>query len=128
MNKKSILLSKSDHKFLNTHLEKSALSDYNKTKLMAEIKDAVVFNDDELPEDVVCLNTETKIVNTANKQEFTFKIVEPAHADIKKQLVSVFAPISIALFGYQTGDIINWEMPDGIKEFKILEVKKLHID
>jgi len=125
MNKKSILLSKSDFKFLNTHLEKSALSDYNKTKLMAEIKEAVIYNDEDLPDDVVCLNTETKIKNTENNQEFTFKIVEPNMADIKSQKVSVFAPISIALFGYQTGDIINWEMPDGIKEFKILDVKKL---
>lgn len=125
MNKKSIFLSKSDYKFLNTHLEKSALSNYNKEKLMAEIKEATIFNDDELPDDVVCLNTEAKIINTSNKQEFNFKIVEPGMADIKSQRVSVFAPISIALFGYQTGDIINWEMPDGIKEFKILSVKKL---
>jgi regulator of nucleoside diphosphate kinase len=125
MKKKSILLSKSDLKFLNTHLEKSALSEYNKQKLMAEIKDAEIFNDDELPSDVVCLNTETKIKNTQNGQEFIFKIVEPSHANIKNQLVSVFAPISIALFGYQTGDIINWEMPDGIKEFEILDVKKM---
>lgn len=125
MNKKSILLSKSDFNFLKTHLAKSALSDYNKERLMAEIKEAQIFKDEELPKDVVCLNTETKIKNTENGQEFIFKIVEPNHADIKKQLVSVFAPISIALFGYQTGDIINWEMPDGIKEFKILEVKKI---
>ncbi|MBY0543344.1 MAG: GreA/GreB family elongation factor, partial [Sphingobacteriaceae bacterium] len=39
--------------------------------------------------------------------------------------VSIFAPISIALLGYQTGDLIEWEMPDGIKEFKILEVTRL---
>lgn len=126
MNKKSILLSKSDYKFLNTHLEKSALSDYNKNKLMDEIKAATIFNDDELPEDVVCLNTEARIIDTVNQKEFIFKIVEPNHADIKNQKVSVFAPISIALFGYQTGDIINWEMPDGIKEFKILDVKKMN--
>jgi len=125
MKKKSILLSNSDYKFLNTHLEKSALSDYNKNKLMDEIKTATLFKDHELPEDVVCLNTETRIMDTENQKEFIFKIVEPAMADIRNQKVSVFAPISIALFGYQTGDIINWEMPDGIKEFKILEVKKL---
>ncbi|MES2419228.1 MAG: GreA/GreB family elongation factor [Bacteroidota bacterium] len=44
---------------------------------------------------------------------------------MKQQKVSIFAPISIALLGYQTGDLIRWEMPDGIKEFKILNVRKL---
>lgn len=124
MNKKSILLSKSDHKFLSTHLSKSALSDYNKNKLLAEIKSATVFNDDELPSDVVCLNTKAKIKDTKSAKEFIFNIVEPHLADIKSQKVSVFAPISIALFGYQTGDFITWEMPDGIKEFEILDVQK----
>lgn len=123
--KKSILLSKSDFKFLNEHLEKAIMSDYNKSRLRAEIKDATVFNDDELPADVVSLNTEAKIISTADQKEFIFKLVLPKEANIKQQKVSIFAPISIALLGYQTNDLIEWEMPDGIKEFKILEVKKL---
>lgn len=123
--KKSILLSKSDFKFLSEHLEKAIMSDYNKSRLRAEIKDATVFNDDELPADVVSLNTEARIISTANQKEFVFKLVLPKEADIKQNKVSIFAPISIALLGYQTNDIIEWEMPDGIKEFKILEVKRL---
>lgn len=125
--KKSILLSKSDFKFLSEHLEKAIMSDYNKSRLRAEIKDATVFNDDELPEDVVSLNTEAKIISTADQKEFLFKLVLPKEANIKEQKVSIFAPISIALLGYQTNDLIEWEMPDGIKEFKILEVKKLSV-
>jgi len=123
--KKSILLSKSDFKFLSEHFEKAIMSDYNKSRLRTEIKQATIFNDDELPNDVVSLNTEAKIVSTDNGKEFTFKLVMPKDADIKQQKVSIFAPISIALLGYQTNDLINWEMPDGIKEFKILEVRKL---
>ena len=122
---KSILLSKSDYKFLSEHFEKAIMSDYNKSRLRTEIKQATIFNDDELPNDVVSLHTEAKIVSTDNGKEFVFKIVMPKEANIKLQKVSIFAPISIALLGYQTNDFINWEMPDGIKEFKILEVKKL---
>lgn len=125
MMKKSILLSKSDFKFLSEHLEKAIMSDYNKSRLRIEIKQATIFNDEELPSDVVSLHTEAKILSTENGKEFIFKVVSPKEADIKQQKVSIFAPISIALLGYQTGDLINWEMPDGIKEFKILEVRKL---
>ncbi|MEE1943765.1 GreA/GreB family elongation factor [Pedobacter sp. KR3-3] len=125
MNTKSILLSKSDYKFLSEHLEKAIMSDYNKQRLREEIKNAKIFDDDQLPADVVSLYTETKIESTDNGQEFVFKLVLPKDADIKQQKVSIFAPISIALLGYQTGDLINWEMPDGIKAYKIISVRKL---
>jgi regulator of nucleoside diphosphate kinase len=128
METKSILLSKSDYKFLSEHLEKAIMSDYNKARLREEIKNAKIYEDDLLPGDVVSLYTEAKIVSTAKQQEFTFKLVLPKDADIKKQKVSIFAPISIALLGYQTGDLINWEMPDGVQEFKIMNVRRLNSD
>ncbi|NQX38646.1 regulator of nucleoside diphosphate kinase [Pedobacter steynii] len=125
METKSLSLSKSDLKLLKEHLDKSNMSPYNKEKLRQEIKEATIYADQELPSDVVCLKSEARIANTKTGKEFTFRIVMPEEANIKLQKVSVFAPISIALFGYRTGDIINWEMPDGIQEFKILEVKKI---
>lgn len=125
METKSLSLSKSDLKLLKEHLDKSNMSPYNKEKLRQEIKEATIYADQELPGDVVCLKSEARIANTKTGKEFTFRIVMPEEANIKLQKVSVFAPISIALFGYRTGDIINWEMPDGIQEFKILEVKKI---
>lgn len=125
METKSLSLSKSDLKLLKEHLDKSNMSAYNKEKLRTEIKEATIYADADLPTDVVCLKSEARIANTKTGKEFTFRIVMPEEANIKVQKVSVFAPISIALFGYRTGDIINWEMPDGIQEFKILEVKKM---
>jgi regulator of nucleoside diphosphate kinase len=125
METKTLSLSKSDLKLLKEHLDKSNMSPYNKEKLRQEIKEATIYADQELPADVVCLKSEARIANTKTGKEFTFRIVMPEEANIKLQKVSVFAPISIALFGYRTGDIINWEMPDGIQEFKILEVKKI---
>jgi regulator of nucleoside diphosphate kinase len=128
MEKKSILLSQSDFEFLSEHLEKAVMKDYNKSRLKEEIKNAKVFKDKDLPGDVVSMYTEAKIESTENGQQFVFKLVLPKDADIKQQKVSIFAPISIALWGYQTGDIIQWEMPDGIKEFKIIAVRKLADD
>lgn len=125
METKSLSLSKSDFKLLKEHLEKSNMSDYNKEKLRAELKAATIYAESELPSDVVCLKSEARIANVKTGKEFTFKLVMPEEANIRVQKVSVFAPIGIALFGYRTGDSINWEMPDGIQEFKILEVNRL---
>lgn len=125
METKTLSLSKSDFKLLKEHLEKSNMSAYNKEKLKTELKEATIYSEADLPSDVVCLKSEARIANTKTGKEFTFKLVMPDEANIKVQKVSVFAPIGIALFGYRTGDSINWEMPDGIQEFKILEVNRL---
>lgn len=125
MKTKSILLSKSDYKFLSEHFEKAIMSNYNKSRLRAEIKNATILADADLPQNVVSLYTETTIMSVENNKEFVFKVVMPKEANIKLQKVSIFAPISIALLGYQTNDLIHWEMPDGIKEFKILSVRRL---
>ncbi|MBE9602544.1 GreA/GreB family elongation factor [Pedobacter sp. MC2016-24] len=125
METKTLSLSKSDFKLLKEHLEKSNMSAYNKEKLQTELKEATIYSEEELPSDVVCLKSEARIANIKTGKEFTFKLVMPDEANIKVQKVSVFAPIGIALFGYRTGDSISWEMPDGIQEFKILEVNRL---
>ncbi|NRF38266.1 MULTISPECIES: GreA/GreB family elongation factor [Pedobacter] len=125
METKSLSLSKSDFKLLKEHLEKSNMSAYNKEKLRIELKEATIYTEEELPEDVVCLKSEARIANTKTGKEFTFKLVMPEEANIKVQKVSVFAPIGIALFGYRTNDIITWEMPDGLQEFKILSVSRM---
>jgi len=125
METKSLSLSKSDFKLLKEHLEKSNMSAYNKEKLHAELKAATIYPEQELPSDVVCLKSEARIANIKTGKEFTFKLVMPEEANFNAHKVSVFAPIGIALFGYRTGDSINWEMPDGIQEFKILEVNRL---
>ncbi|TKC09378.1 GreA/GreB family elongation factor [Pedobacter frigoris] len=124
METKSLSLSKSDFKLLKEHLEKSNMSAYNKEKLRLELKEATIYSEEDLPADVVCLKSEATIANTKTGQEFTFTLVMPEEANIQIKKVSVFAPIGIALFGYRTNDIINWEMPDGIQEFKILLVKR----
>nr|WP_068889401.1 GreA/GreB family elongation factor [Pedobacter panaciterrae] len=125
METKSLSLSKSDFKLLKEHLEKSNMSAYNKEKLSNELKEATIYSEEELPSDVVCLKSEARIANTKTGKEFTFKLVMPEEANIKVQKVSVFAPIGIALFGYRTNDIITWEMPDGLQEFKILSVQRM---
>ncbi|WP_374165293.1 GreA/GreB family elongation factor [Arcticibacter sp. MXS-1] len=107
---------------LRTHLMRSNLSDYNKKKLLEELKNAKVVKDDELPENVICLDSQVEIADVSSRQKFTFQIVLPSEANMKQNRISVFAPIGIALLGYQTGSVVEWEMPTGLKKFEVLKV------
>ena len=124
METKTLSLSRDDYQLLQDHLEKSNMSAYNKEKLIKELKEATIFPEAELPDDVVCLKSNTCITNLKTGEEFTFTLVMPEEANMQVRKVSVFAPIGIALFGYRTNDTIQWEMPNGIQEFKILSVRK----
>jgi len=118
-NEKLIILQR-DLDLLTTHLMHSNLSDFNKARLLKELKTAKIVKD--LPEDVVCLASQVEIREVTSKQTFTFQLVLPGEANMKYQKISVFAPIGVALLGYRTGSMVQWEMPSGLKTFEILNV------
>lgn len=113
---------------LKKHLRDSNLTDFNKRKLLLELESAHVVNEDELPEDTICLNSVVQVREVVNKQSFIFQIVLPTNADVGKNKISVFAPIAIALLGYRKGSRIQWEMPNGMQEFEILKVNRIPLN
>lgn len=46
----------------------------------------------------------------------------PVRADISKGLVSVLSPMGTALIGFREGESVSWQMPGGLKHFRILRV------
>lgn len=122
MKTEQLIIVKKELELLKKHLLHSNLSEFNRNKLLAELKSAKIMKDEELPDDVVCLDSRIDIQEMTSKQKFTFHLVLPSEANMKHQKISVFAPIGIALLGYRTGAIVQWEMPNGLKTFEILKV------
>ena len=117
-----LIILKRELELLKSHLTRSNLSEFNKQKLLDELKSAKVMKDDELPKDVVCLDSKVEIRELESGRAFTFQIVLPSEANMKDNKISVFAPIGIALLGYPVGAKVQWEMPNGLKMFEILNV------
>lgn len=118
-----LTISKSDFELLQNHLNLSSkLSNFNKKKLTEELKNAKILKDAELPNDVVTLNSYVEIEEVDTHQVFKFQLVNPAEANMKSNKLSVLAPIGVALLGYRTGAKVQWEMPNGLKTFKIVKV------
>jgi len=109
---------------LTTHLKISTnLSAFNKQKLQEELREAIVVKDEEELEHVIRINSEVKFIDVDSKQEFNYQLVMPAHANMKEGKLSIYAPIGIAFFGYGVGAEIKWEMPTGLKTFKVIAVE-----
>ena len=118
----ALLISQSDFDLLQIHLTRSGsnLSEFNKVKLVDELKSAKVVKDKDLPANIASLNSVVEIKNIETGQTFKFQLVLPTEANFSRHKVSVFAPIGVALLGYSIGSEIQWEMPDGIKTFEII--------
>lgn len=122
---KEIILSKGDFVLLSSFIKNHtrAFSDYNLKKLANELQNAKVVENENIPADVVRLNSEVKIMENGQEKDVTLKLVMPADADINRNRISVFAPLSSALIGYRKGDTIEWEVPMGTRKYEILDVK-----
>ena len=128
MSIQSLIIVQRELDILKKYLQDSILTEFNKRTLAAEIASARVVNEQELPDDAVSLNTVIHVKELKSGQNFIFQIVHPSAADVKKNKVSVFAPIAIALLGYRKGSTTRWEMPGGVQEFEILKVIRVDQD
>ena len=61
------------------------------------------------------------ILDEKTDRELTYKIVGEDEADIKQGMISYTSPIARALIGKDEGDAIEFQAPDGMKTFDILE-------
>ena len=63
------------------------------------------------------------ILDEKTDKELTYKIVGEDEADIKLGMISFTSPIARALIGKDEGDAIEFQAPDGLKTYDILEVR-----
>lgn len=122
METEQLMIVKKELELLKKHLKDSNLSDYNKQRLLDELKLAKVMKEEELPDDAICIDSSVNIQEVISGQKFNFQIVLPSEANMKLNKISVFAPIGIALLGYRVGSKVQWEMPNGVKTFEVLKV------
>ncbi len=94
----------------------------NATSLQLELNKATLVKKDELPPDVVRLNSRVIIKEGSKDKLIELVLVVPENANIKERKVSVFAPIGIALIGFRQGTKVKWDVPSGNKTFTIMEV------
>lgn len=95
-------------------------------ELEIELKKAKVVNKEELPDDVVRLNSKVTIKEEKENKIMELTVVTPEKANIKQKLVSIMSPIGTALIGFRKGQQVKWKVPSGKKTFTIMDVRNLY--
>ena len=92
--------------------------------LRDELEQAQVVHDDEMPSDVVTLQSQVRVRDRETGMVSNCTLVSPAQADVSSGHVSVLAPLGTALLGYREGDEVEWQMPGGVRRLWIERVRQ----
>lgn len=123
MTREQILITREDKKQLQRILPRLAGGEYADREDLAllaeEIERATEVEPNDMPSDVVTLNSTARVIDLESGESQDYTIVLPGEADYEAGRISVLAPLGTALLGYGVGDEIEWEVPRGVRRLRI---------
>jgi regulator of nucleoside diphosphate kinase len=91
--------------------------------LEEELDRAEVVSTDQIPPDVVTMNSEVRLKDLDTGKIFVYSVVYPnTNYSGSADPLSILAPLGTALLGYRAGDVIESPVPRGIRRLQVLEV------
>lgn len=91
--------------------------------LQAELARANIVKPEEMPHDVVTMNSTVVFRMESSSTEFSLTLVYPNDIDDGTGKISVLAPVGSALLGLREGDEMSWPKPGGgLLKVRILKV------
>lgn len=121
MSEDGILITEKDYLRIKHVLSFQKSEDFENLEL--ELDRASIINDNEVPKDLVTMNSKVKFLNIQENREMTVSLVYPSDANFSEGKISVLASLGSAIIGLRVGQEINWMFPDGkTRTLKILEV------
>ncbi|MHB1660863.1 MAG: transcription elongation factor GreA [bacterium] len=92
-------------------------------ELEDRIARAQVIDVSKICEEKVVFGAKVKLLDLNTDKEVSYQIVGDAESNLKEGKISISSPIAKALIGKCTGDDVKINVPNGIKEFEILDIK-----
>lgn len=91
-------------------------------QLNEELEKAKVVNPQDIPKNIITMNSTVRIRDLSSGEKKDFTLVFPSDARIEEGKISILSAVGIALIGYRVGDVIEWQVPSGLKRLKIEQI------
>jgi len=122
MTTRTIFITEADMKRLRPLLERMKNSRDDLKVLQQELERARVVAPEEVPPDIITMNSKARVRNVVSGEVMTYTLVFPEAADIDQGKISVVAPIGTAMLGQKVGDQFEWQVPAGPVHLRVEEV------
>lgn len=122
-----IYITEPDHERLTKLIEiaRAREGDANRKhidSLEEELERAEVVQQTEIPPDVITMRSTVRLKDMDTSEEMTYQLTFPTEANYDEGKISILAPIGTAMLGYRRGDVIEWEVPSGVRRLRVEEV------
>ncbi|MBD1405156.1 nucleoside diphosphate kinase regulator [Leclercia adecarboxylata] len=114
MSRTTIIINELDAERIDRLLEQPAFASLPiASALNDELDRAQMCAPQDMPANVVTMNSQVKFRDLTTGEVRTRTLVYPAQMTDSSTQLSVMAPVGAALIGLRTGDTIHWELPGG---------------
>lgn len=121
MTEELLLVTEKDYLRLKSLIEGKGPEEIENLEI--ELDRAQLLADNEVPSDLVTMNSIFRFENMSENKQMIMSIVYPQESNAQENKVSILAPLGSALLGLRVGQEINWQFPDGkTKKLKVLEM------
>lgn len=122
----SLVISRQDAQRLNALIERARetgdVPTENLDRLAEELKRGQVVEPAEVPADVVTMNSTAYVRVEGSRTQQAWTIVYPEDADLDNDRISILEPLGTALLGYRVGDVLEWQMPAGLRQYTVTRI------
>ncbi|HET7617793.1 MAG TPA: nucleoside diphosphate kinase regulator [Vicinamibacterales bacterium] len=101
---------------------RSRMNQEHVDRLAEELDRARIVSPEEIPPDVVTMNSRIQLRDLDTNDAMEFVLVFPTEANVDEQRISVLAPLGTAVLGYRAGSIIEWQVPARTRRLRIERV------
>ncbi|MDD5371133.1 MAG: nucleoside diphosphate kinase regulator [Anaerolineaceae bacterium] len=91
-------------------------------QLAKELDRAVIVQPQEIPPDVITMNSTAVLLDIDTGEEMRYTLVFPEAADITQGKISILAPIGTGMLGFRVGDSFEWDTPGGKRVIRVEKV------
>ena len=94
------------------------------SKLEEMLRNAKIIDESEITTDKVSVGSKVKVLDIEFDEETEYTIVGSAEANPYNGRISNESPVGRALLGGEVNDVVNVQVPDGLVQFKILDIMR----
>lgn len=124
MTRPAIIINEFDAERIDRLLEQPAYANSPVANaLNDELDRAQMCSPEDMPHDVVSMNSQVRFRDLTTGEERVRTLVFPAQMTDSSTQLSVMAPVGAALLGLRAGSAIHWELPGGTStHLEVLEL------
>lgn len=88
------------------------------------LRNARIINNEEVDTDTVSIGSKVLLKDIEFGDEVEYTIVGTAESDPSQNRISNESPVGKAILGKEKGSIVDVTVPDGVIQYKIIDIKK----